>query len=81
MALILYVSCDILQGRAIFASGSPFAPVTIKGKTFYPGQGNNSYIFPGVGLAAISADIRHITDAMFLKAAQVNMALNVCYLQ
>lgn len=61
---------ELTDGRAIFASGSPFAPVTIKGKTFYPGQGNNSYIFPGVGLAAISADIRHITDAMFLKAAQ-----------
>ena len=60
-----------LQGRAVFASGSPFAPVTYNGQTFYPGQGNNSYIFPGVALGAIVAESYHITDSVFLIAAQV----------
>ena len=58
------------DGRALFACGSPFDPVTLAGKTYVPRQGNNSYIFPGVGLGAIVSGARRITDAMFLAAAQ-----------
>ncbi len=58
------------QGRAIFSSGSPFAPVTVNGKTFAPGQGNNAYIFPGIGLGAVICEASHICDDMFLVAAK-----------
>jgi malate dehydrogenase (oxaloacetate-decarboxylating)(NADP+) len=57
-------------GRALFASGSPFDAVTLDGRTHVPRQGNNSYIFPGVGLGAIAAQARRVTDAMFLAAAR-----------
>jgi malate dehydrogenase (oxaloacetate-decarboxylating)(NADP+) len=56
-------------GRALFACGSPYDPVTIDGKTFVPRQGNNSYIFPGVGLGAIASETRLVTDEMFMAAA------------
>ncbi len=58
------------RGRAIFASGSPFDPVVYGGKTKIPGQGNNAYIFPGIGLGALAVNARGINDAMFLAAAQ-----------
>ena len=58
------------EGRALFACGSPFAPVQWGDKTLVPRQGNNSYIFPGLGLGAIACGARHITDEMFLAAAQ-----------
>lgn len=57
-------------GRALFASGSPFDPVSFEGRSHVPRQGNNSYIFPGVGLGAIVARARHVTDEMFMAAVQ-----------
>ncbi|GLR86273.1 NAD-dependent malic enzyme [Bradyrhizobium iriomotense] len=57
------------EGRALFACGSPYDPVTLGGRTFVPRQGNNSYIFPGVGLGVIASRSRLVTDEMFMAAA------------
>merc|ERR1711913_246483 len=58
------------EGRAVFASGSPFPTYQGFGKTYEPGQGNNAYIFPGASLGIITAGIHHISDSVFLSAAE-----------
>ena len=57
------------KGRALFACGSPFDPVRFDGSTFVPRQGNNSYVFPGVGLGVLTSRARRVPDDMFMAAA------------
>lgn len=61
---------EFSNGECVFASGSPFKPVTLKGTTYEPGQANNVFIFPGVGFGAVMAKARSVSDAMFVAASQ-----------
>jgi malate dehydrogenase (oxaloacetate-decarboxylating)(NADP+) len=58
------------KGTAIYAAGVQFAPVRYDGRTFLPGQANNFYIFPAVGMAIFATQARRVTDEMFIEAGQ-----------
>ena len=58
-------------GRVVFASGSPFPPIDLGGgRRWRPSQGNNAYVFPGIGLGAVGCRAKRVTDNMFLAAAR-----------
>jgi len=57
------------KGKAIYAAGVQFPPVHLNGQTFLPGQANNFYIFPAVGMAIYATEAKRVTDEMFIEAA------------
>ena len=59
------------HGSAVFASGSPFPAFDFQGKRLHPGQGNNAYVFPGIGLGIIACNAGRVSEEMFLDAARV----------
>jgi len=59
------------QGKVIVATGSPFSPVEYQGKSYEIAQCNNSYIFPGLGLAVVAANISRISDEMLMAASEI----------
>jgi malate dehydrogenase (oxaloacetate-decarboxylating)(NADP+) len=58
------------NGRAIYAAGVQFPPVAVNGKTYLPGQANNFYIFPAVGMAIYATQAKRVSDEMFIEAAR-----------
>src|SRR5215813_8475914 len=58
------------KGKAIYAAGVQFLPVHLDGKTFLPGQANNFYIFPAIGMAIFATQASRVSDEMFIEAAQ-----------
>ncbi|MBV9235872.1 MAG: NAD-dependent malic enzyme, partial [Xanthobacteraceae bacterium] len=58
------------KGKAIYAAGVQFPPVQFDGQTFLPGQANNFYIFPAVGMAIFATQAFRVTDEMFIEAAR-----------
>ena len=75
------------DGRAVFASGSPFPPVEIASRRYVPGQGNNVYIFPAMGMAVFATEASRVTEEMFIVAAEAvagqvteeNLAVGLIY--
>lgn len=60
------------KGKALFAGGVQFPDVTLNGQTFHPGQANNFYIYPAVGMALYATRPKRITDEVFIAAAQAS---------
>jgi malate dehydrogenase (oxaloacetate-decarboxylating)(NADP+) len=58
------------QGKALYAAGVPFSPVQLNGVTYLPGQANNFYIYPAIGMAVYATEAKRITDKLFIEAAK-----------